>query len=105
MKKIILFGLFIWTINSFQAQIHHNYEQRELFMIDQLTKASESFSYVCPSAPIFYGLYVNKGNLCRYSKKDKPFYIYLWIIHDNQLNVKNRISQTTNSYYSLRVNT
>tara|TARA_B100001564_G_C20532489_1_gene620422 strand:- start:97 stop:414 length:318 start_codon:yes stop_codon:yes gene_type:complete len=105
MKKIILLGLFIWTINSFQAQIHHNYEQRELCMIDQLTKALESFSNVCPSKSIFYGVYGKKGCPYCYSKKAKPSYMYLWIINDNQLNIKNRISQTTNSYCSLRINT
>ena len=46
MKKIIGAVLFLLTTNFSTAQIQNNFEQRELFMMDQLTKALDPLSNI-----------------------------------------------------------
>jgi len=84
MKNIIALGLFLMITNSFSAQIDHNHEQRELFIMDQLTEAVDSFSQLNQKEPGFCDSFTEQGTPCIYSKKPETSGLYLCRTHNKK---------------------
>ena len=84
MTNVIAFCLFLITANYSSAQIDHNYEQRELFIMDQLTKAVDSFSQLNQKEPNFCDSFTEQGTPCIYSKKPETSGLYLCRTHNKK---------------------
>lgn len=90
MTNIIAFGLFLMTTNFFSAQIHDNHEQRELFIMDQLTEAVDSFSQINQKEPHFCDSFTEEGTPCIYSNKPETSGLYFCRTH----NIKSKINSS-----------
>ena len=86
MKKIIGAVLFVLTTNVSTAQIQNNFEQRELFMMDQLTKAVDPLSNINQYEQGFCSS-CNKEDPVSDSKKRTKSRFYLCRIHNKKLGV------------------
>ena len=86
MKKTIGVVLFIVTANASTAQIRNNFEQRELFMLDQLIKAVDPLSNINQHEQGFCSS-CNKEDPFSDSKKRTKSHFYLCRIYNKKLEV------------------
>ena len=86
MKKIIGAVLFLLITNFSTAQIQNNFEQRELFMMDQLTKALDPLSNINQYEQGFCSS-CNKEDPLSNKKNRRKSHFYLCRIHNKKLEV------------------